>query len=270
MYDPSIGRWLEEDPIGFGGSDTNLYRYVGNNPTDEVDPSGLLAGAGEVQYTAISISGLIASEKEIGGEEREKGAIKTIESRFGVKIGDVNDQKSLVRVKKTEEGIRADFIDFVKFSAKLNGADGSIIQDVETTNTGITKSGEKETNKSHFVEGWVVDNKGNQKGLDTHSFGFLLDNDSKSLTTEITFTVGVGLFDTGCGFQKITGQRSGDGGIKGVFDIFPNGASDKIKWLGPKKTYKVTYYIDSDGHWKFVDQSTGLSREGTFDKETKK
>lgn len=40
-YDPNIGRWLEEDPIGFEGGDVDLYRFVGNNPTSAVDPSGL-------------------------------------------------------------------------------------------------------------------------------------------------------------------------------------------------------------------------------------
>jgi RHS repeat-associated protein len=40
-YDPAIGRWLSCDPIGFGAADTNLYRYVGNNPTSATDPSGL-------------------------------------------------------------------------------------------------------------------------------------------------------------------------------------------------------------------------------------
>jgi RHS repeat-associated protein len=33
--------WLSPDPLGFGGGDGNLYRYVGNRPTAEVDPSGL-------------------------------------------------------------------------------------------------------------------------------------------------------------------------------------------------------------------------------------
>ena len=40
-YDPQIGRWLSEDPIGFAGGDANLYRYVGNQPTGYIDPSGL-------------------------------------------------------------------------------------------------------------------------------------------------------------------------------------------------------------------------------------
>jgi RHS repeat-associated protein len=39
-YDPKIGRWMAKDPIGFDAGDANLYRYVGNDPTNRVDPSG--------------------------------------------------------------------------------------------------------------------------------------------------------------------------------------------------------------------------------------
>jgi RHS repeat-associated protein len=40
-YDSKTGRFVSEDPIGFGGGDSNLSRYVGNSPTHFVDPSGL-------------------------------------------------------------------------------------------------------------------------------------------------------------------------------------------------------------------------------------
>ena len=40
FYDPEKGRWLNLDPIGFDAGDSNLYRYVGNNPSNEVDPPG--------------------------------------------------------------------------------------------------------------------------------------------------------------------------------------------------------------------------------------
>ncbi|MCO8124106.1 RHS repeat-associated core domain-containing protein, partial [Stieleria sp. TO1_6] len=40
-YDPSSGRFISQDPIGFAAGDANLYRYVGNGPTDAVDPNGL-------------------------------------------------------------------------------------------------------------------------------------------------------------------------------------------------------------------------------------
>jgi RHS repeat-associated protein len=39
-YDPEMGRFLTEDPIGISGGDLNLYRYVGNAPLMQKDPSG--------------------------------------------------------------------------------------------------------------------------------------------------------------------------------------------------------------------------------------
>jgi RHS repeat-associated protein len=40
-YQASNGRWLSEDPVGFGGADPNLTRYVGNSPTYATDSTGL-------------------------------------------------------------------------------------------------------------------------------------------------------------------------------------------------------------------------------------
>lgn len=39
-YDPSVGRFISEDPKGFDGGDVNLMAYVENNPVNFVDPSG--------------------------------------------------------------------------------------------------------------------------------------------------------------------------------------------------------------------------------------
>jgi RHS repeat-associated protein len=41
-YSPTFGRFLSEDPIGFAGGDANLYGYVGNDPVNGMDPSGLV------------------------------------------------------------------------------------------------------------------------------------------------------------------------------------------------------------------------------------
>ncbi len=45
-YDPQIGRWVSKDPIRFGGHQANLYVYVGNDPVNRIDPSGLQDGMG--------------------------------------------------------------------------------------------------------------------------------------------------------------------------------------------------------------------------------
>ncbi len=44
-YDPVSGRFLQRDPIGIDAG-TNVYSYVGNNPLDTVDPSGLAPPGG--------------------------------------------------------------------------------------------------------------------------------------------------------------------------------------------------------------------------------
>jgi RHS repeat-associated protein len=42
VYDPHVGQFLSEDPIGFTAGDPNLRRYVGNEPTRYTDPTGLV------------------------------------------------------------------------------------------------------------------------------------------------------------------------------------------------------------------------------------
>jgi uncharacterized protein RhaS with RHS repeats len=44
-YDPSIGRFITQDPIGYL-SGMNLYDYVGNSVTGLTDPTGLSRGEG--------------------------------------------------------------------------------------------------------------------------------------------------------------------------------------------------------------------------------
>jgi RHS repeat-associated protein len=41
-YDEAIGRFMAQDPIGFAGGTEDLYEYVGNDPINETDPSGLV------------------------------------------------------------------------------------------------------------------------------------------------------------------------------------------------------------------------------------
>jgi len=40
-YDAETGRWTAKDPIRFDGGQANIYAYVGNDPVNSIDPSGL-------------------------------------------------------------------------------------------------------------------------------------------------------------------------------------------------------------------------------------
>ena len=84
-YDPRIGRFLQEDPIGFWGGDLNLYNYVWANPINYVDPFGLLVHEGFIKqltkYTSKQLKKAIKSlEKQI---EKHKN-----------KLADISQQQS--------------------------------------------------------------------------------------------------------------------------------------------------------------------------------
>jgi RHS repeat-associated protein len=42
-YNPVTATWTKIDPLGFGGGQSNLYGFVGDNPVVYVDPQGLLS-----------------------------------------------------------------------------------------------------------------------------------------------------------------------------------------------------------------------------------
>lgn len=64
-FDPGVGRFIGQDPMGFGAGDSNLYRYVGNSPIGYIDPSGLEAeiyvhsGGHWYGHVAINVNGKV-------------------------------------------------------------------------------------------------------------------------------------------------------------------------------------------------------------------
>jgi RHS repeat-associated protein len=89
-YSPCTGRFISEDPLGFGGGDENLYGYVFDNPTNLSDPSGMQtgnSGSGNGSGNAPSLAGRYfspeqcAAIQEILRRERKYGtAIAAIKS----------------------------------------------------------------------------------------------------------------------------------------------------------------------------------------------
>jgi RHS repeat-associated protein len=67
---PTFGRFISEDPAGFLAGDPNIYRYVGDSPTNATDPSGMVwwfvagCGAGVAAYALFTIGGNILGGRD--------------------------------------------------------------------------------------------------------------------------------------------------------------------------------------------------------------
>ncbi len=75
-YDPALGRFTAKDPIGFANGLTSLYAYVGNDPVNWVDPTGLswesalghfTWGVGEGIVGSVLLAGLVTTGGVGGG-----------------------------------------------------------------------------------------------------------------------------------------------------------------------------------------------------------
>ena len=68
-YDLGLGRFLETDPIGYT-DDVDAYTYVGNDPTDRADPSGMVDQTGYfANFGYTDYGGFVASSDEAKGIE---------------------------------------------------------------------------------------------------------------------------------------------------------------------------------------------------------
>jgi hypothetical protein len=106
-YLPSIGKWMQEDPIDFGAGDANLTRVVGNDPTNKVDPSGLepdlLDRVRAIEASALRVLAKATEQDDIIDQARQIEAASyrieanAVESQI-IKNGDILDQARTLEV----------------------------------------------------------------------------------------------------------------------------------------------------------------------------
>jgi RHS repeat-associated protein len=77
-YDPQIGRFISEDPIGFRGGDVNLYGYVLNNSVNFIDPEGLWTPADLADWLDDLIENARRAWRGNVNEWKRNGSVDTV------------------------------------------------------------------------------------------------------------------------------------------------------------------------------------------------
>ena len=77
-YSPLLGRFISEDPLGFGGGDDNLYAYVFNDPINLFDPFGTNALPAAATVARIAAHGLKVIPGGAAGGGAAAGGIATV------------------------------------------------------------------------------------------------------------------------------------------------------------------------------------------------
>ena len=98
-YNPTLGRWIQRDPIGYAGG-INLYEYVGGRAVVALDPKGLKCDADQILYwtaaagaaSAAFAAGLICLGAVAPEAEPEAGfaclaALLAASAALGTQIG---------------------------------------------------------------------------------------------------------------------------------------------------------------------------------------
>ncbi len=164
-FDPNIGKWLNEDPIGFAAGDTNLSRYVSNQALTHIDSDGLdetigrpapgSTGTGSGQHTLdqetgeqegkedpfiLTVEGIIKDSRIDRLDESDAFGNKLTRPDDTVKGTDGLDCDSIVNMAYTllerkfkEQGIDAD-LDLLSFElGTVDGkpVDGHVIIEIE-------------------------------------------------------------------------------------------------------------------------------------------
>ncbi len=127
-----MGRFISEDPIGFGGEDTNLFRYSYNNPVNSRDPLGLLieqmtGGGDHGEGPGYDLHNEIQNNPELSSIDEFDFPNPSGLCRNGIKFGIKKGLKKGIKKnsKKSGKEKASDVPSFAKGKGRNNGESSS-------------------------------------------------------------------------------------------------------------------------------------------------
>jgi RHS repeat-associated protein len=147
IYSPTLGRFLQTDPVGYKGG-LNLYDYVGSDPLNKSDPTGLLPPEGSQQEQTM-FDGMRDTARQISNQVHQV-------------VGTVNDFQRNYRDMRRANTVGADKYFHCKANCEA-AARGSTAEKV------ATKIGDIREISDHRIKGdplaaSIADQRANQIG----------------------------------------------------------------------------------------------------------
>jgi RHS repeat-associated protein len=102
-YDGALGRWTARDPSFFAGGATNFYAFVGNDPINFSDPSGLGGLAGDAGSSPLEIANQLANlgiDNYARGLPDDIAKLQSDQKFLQMDLNKLNNQKKELDKKK--------------------------------------------------------------------------------------------------------------------------------------------------------------------------
>jgi RHS repeat-associated protein len=120
-YSPTLGRFLQVDPVGYK-DDLNLYAYVGNDPTNKIDPLGLSC-SGKPGERTCQIDQVVDSKgRAITLTQRQRSAIAAYNQRYTNEVNRLDKAGKSALLKVPTKGDKTKTVSVSVSSAQLGEA----------------------------------------------------------------------------------------------------------------------------------------------------